>query len=77
LSGAHRIAHKTAVAEPDVDRDGKRRGGIWIPGMALATNPTEPLLTAESADDAVLVARLAEGDGDALEVLYDRYSRVV
>ena len=45
--------------------------------MAIATNPTEPLLTAESAEDAVLVARLAEGDGNALEVLYDRYSRVV
>jgi RNA polymerase sigma-70 factor (ECF subfamily) len=45
--------------------------------MAIATNPTEPLLTAESAEDAILVARLAEGDGNALEVLYDRYSRVV
>ena len=45
--------------------------------MAIATNPTESLLKSEAADDAALVARLAKGDGDALEVLYDRYSRVV
>ena len=45
--------------------------------MAIATNPTESLLKSEAADDAALVARLAQGDGDALEVLYDRYSRVV
>ena len=45
--------------------------------MAIATNPTEPLLETQSAEDATLVARIAEGDGDALETLYDRYSRVV
>jgi RNA polymerase sigma-70 factor, ECF subfamily len=45
--------------------------------MAIATNPTEPLTETQSADDATLVARIAEGDGHALETLYDRYSRVV
>jgi RNA polymerase sigma-70 factor (ECF subfamily) len=45
--------------------------------MAIATNPTESLLRTKTADDAALVARLAEGDGDALEELYERYSRVV
>ena len=62
---------------PTYTGEGKRHGGTWIPSMAIATNPTEPLLTAEPAEDAVLVARLAEGDSNALEVLYDRYSRVV
>jgi RNA polymerase sigma-70 factor, ECF subfamily len=45
--------------------------------MAIATNPTEPITETQSADDATLVARIAEGDGHALETLYDRYSRVV
>jgi RNA polymerase sigma-70 factor, ECF subfamily len=45
--------------------------------MAIATNPTESLLRTKTAEDAALVARLAEGDGDALEELYERYSRVV
>jgi RNA polymerase sigma-70 factor, ECF subfamily len=45
--------------------------------MAIATNPTEPLTETQSAEDATLVARIAEGDGHALETLYDRYSRVV
>jgi len=45
--------------------------------MAIATNPTEPLTETQSTEDATLVARIAEGDGHALETLYDRYSRVV
>lgn len=45
--------------------------------MAIATSPTESLLSSGAADDAVLVARLAGGDGNALEQLYDRYSRIV
>jgi RNA polymerase sigma-70 factor (ECF subfamily) len=45
--------------------------------MAVAANPTEPLLEDQVADDAALVARLADGDGKALEALYDKYSRVV
>lgn len=45
--------------------------------MAIAQNPTEPLLDHEVADDATLVARLSAGDGAALAILYDRYSRVV
>lgn len=45
--------------------------------MAIATNPTEPLLKPETAEDAALVARIAEGDSAALEKLYDKYSRVV
>jgi RNA polymerase sigma-70 factor, ECF subfamily len=45
--------------------------------MAIAADPTEPLLDHGVADDATLVARLSAGDGDALAILYDRYSRVV
>jgi RNA polymerase sigma-70 factor (ECF subfamily) len=45
--------------------------------MAVATNPTKPLPGHAAADDAALVARLANGDGNALETLYDKYSRVV
>src|SRR5215207_8353670 len=56
---------------------GKRRGDIRIQVMAVAANPTEPLLEDQVADDAALVARLADGDGKALEALYDKYSRVV
>ena len=45
--------------------------------MAIATDPTEPLLKPTVADDATLVTRVSAGDGDAMAALYDRYSRVV
>ena len=45
--------------------------------MAIATDPTEPLLEPTVADDATLAARVSAGDGDAMAMLYDRYSRVV
>jgi RNA polymerase sigma-70 factor (ECF subfamily) len=38
---------------------------------------TEPNLELKSATDTDLIGRVSEGDAKALEVLYDRYSRVV
>lgn len=45
--------------------------------MAVAANPTEARVHLEATDDVSLVTRVAAGDAQALEALYDRYNRVV
>jgi RNA polymerase sigma-70 factor, ECF subfamily len=45
--------------------------------MAIAARPAQPAVSTAASDDAALVARLAQGEGAALEELYDRYGRAV
>jgi RNA polymerase sigma factor (sigma-70 family) len=45
--------------------------------MAVAANAKEARLHRDPAEDGELVGRVAEGDAQALETLYDRYNRVV
>ncbi|HQY30463.1 MAG TPA: sigma-70 family RNA polymerase sigma factor [Thermomicrobiales bacterium] len=45
--------------------------------MAAIETPTEQRTTPPVPDDAELAQRIANGDAEALAMLYDRYSRVV
>jgi len=45
--------------------------------MAIATQPTSARSNPHAAEDVTLASRIADGDSAALEVLYDRYNRVV
>lgn len=45
--------------------------------MAVVANAKDARLHRDAAEDVELVGRVAEGDAQALETLYDRYNRVV